>query len=77
MSVGKRRRYSGGVTTLTMGSVLGMAGAAWAGAAEKSHMVCIMGNDIGRWNLGVSSRGMTFGKTPNLDTLASQGDRHA
>jgi hypothetical protein len=39
-------------------------------ADKKPNIVCIMGNDIGIWNIGAYSRGMTAGRTPNLDKLA-------
>jgi arylsulfatase len=40
---------------------------------KKPNIVFIMGDDIGMWNIGAYHRGMSSGKTPNLDKLASQG----
>jgi len=44
-----------------------------ASAQKKPNIVCIMGDDIGIWNIGAYHRGMMAGKTPNLDTLAKGG----
>src|SRR5262245_26377132 len=44
-----------------------------ADAGRKPNIVFIMGDDIGVWNIGAYHRGMSAGKTPNLDRLASQG----
>src|SRR5262249_11850254 len=41
--------------------------------SKKPNIVFIMGDDIGVWNIGAYHRGMSSGKTPNLDRLASQG----
>src|SRR5262245_39636610 len=40
---------------------------------KKPNIVVIMGDDIGIWNIGAYHRGLSSGKTPNLDRLASQG----
>jgi arylsulfatase len=40
---------------------------------KKPNIVFIMGDDVGVWNIGAYHRGMSAGKTPNLDRLASQG----
>jgi len=40
---------------------------------KKPNIVYIMGDDVGMWNIGAYHRGMSAGKTPNLDKLASQG----
>ncbi|MCI0704562.1 MAG: arylsulfatase [Planctomycetia bacterium] len=40
---------------------------------KKPNIVYIMGDDVGIWNIGAYHRGMSSGKTPNLDKLASQG----
>jgi arylsulfatase A-like enzyme len=42
-------------------------------ADKKPNIVCIMGDDIGIWNIGAYSRGMMAGRTPNLDKLAKGG----
>src|SRR5262245_56761984 len=68
-----RRAFSSGVVALPLAAVLGMTGAAWAGAAERPNIVFIMGDDIGIWNIGAYHRGMMAGRTPNLDRLASEG----
>jgi arylsulfatase A-like enzyme len=44
-----------------------------AGAAKKPNIVFIMADDVGWFNIGAYHRGMMAGRTPNLDTLASQG----
>ena len=61
-------------------SLLLAAAAALVGAAVDTHaadkkpnVVCIMGDDIGIWNIGAYSRGMMAGRTPNLDKLAKGG----
>src|SRR5262245_30963520 len=41
--------------------------------AKKPNIVFIMGDDIGVWNIAAYHRGMSAGKTPNLDQLARQG----
>jgi len=40
---------------------------------QKPNIVFIMGDDIGWFNIGAYHRGVMAGRTPNLDTLASQG----
>jgi arylsulfatase len=42
-------------------------------ADKKPNIVCIMGDDIGIWNIGAYSRGMMAGRTPKLDKLAKGG----
>src|SRR4026209_117280 len=44
-----------------------------AAAQAKPNIVVIMGDDIGIWNIGAYHRGMTAGRTPNLDKLAKGG----
>src|SRR5262245_45836531 len=39
---------------------------------KKPNIVFIMGDDVGMWNIGAYHRGLSSGKTPNLDRLASQ-----
>jgi arylsulfatase len=43
-------------------------------ANEKPNIIVIMGDDIGMWNIGAYHRGMMYGKTPNIDKLASEPD---
>src|SRR3982074_3931082 len=40
---------------------------------QKPHIVAIMGDDIGMWNIGAYHRGLMAGKTPNLDKIAKEG----
>src|SRR6266849_5052902 len=40
---------------------------------KKPNIVCIMGDDIGMWNIGAYHRGLMAGRTPNLDKLAKEG----
>src|SRR4029078_10468073 len=40
---------------------------------KKPNIICIMGDDIGIWNIGAYHRGMMAGRTPNLDKLAKGG----
>ncbi|MGO9597317.1 MAG: arylsulfatase [Isosphaeraceae bacterium] len=42
-------------------------------AAKKPNIVVIMADDVGWFNIGAYHRGIMAGRTPNLDTLASQG----
>jgi arylsulfatase len=48
------------------------AGAAYA-QDKKPNIIVIMGDDIGMWNIGAYHRGLMYGKTPNIDKLASEG----
>lgn len=59
------------VLTLSLAAV-GTAAPAVA-QEKKPNIIVIMGDDIGWFNVGAYHRGMMSGKTPNLDTLASQG----
>src|SRR5262249_53072731 len=40
---------------------------------QRPNIVFIMGDDIGWFNIGAYHHGIMAGRTPNLDTLASQG----
>ena len=42
-------------------------------ADKKPNILVIMGDDVGWFNIGAYHRGIMSGKTPNLDTLASEG----
>jgi arylsulfatase A-like enzyme len=56
-----------GATALTSAAVP-------AQAEEKPpNILVIMGDDVGWFNVGAYHRGIMSGKTPNLDSLASQG----
>src|SRR5690349_23771990 len=45
-----------------------------AQAQEKPpNILVVMGDDVGWFNIGAYHRGIMAGKTPNLDSLASQG----
>jgi arylsulfatase A-like enzyme len=67
---------------LNKAKLLAMAGPATASTAvqaqeassgKKPNIVFIMGDDVGWFNIGAYHRGIMAGKTPNLDSLASQG----
>jgi hypothetical protein len=60
----------------TVATLLGLAGAPAARAEEKKpNILVIMGDDIGRFNLGSYNSGIMLNATPNLDKLALQGMR--
>ena len=40
---------------------------------QRPNIICIMGDDIGMWNIGAYHRGLLAGRTPNLDKLAAEG----
>src|SRR5215467_5657745 len=40
---------------------------------KKPNIICIMGDDIGMWNIGAYHRGLMAGRTPNLDKIAKEG----
>ncbi len=42
-------------------------------ANRPPNIICIMGDDIGWFNVGAYHRGIMAGRTPNLDRLASEG----
>jgi arylsulfatase A-like enzyme len=46
-----------------------------AASGGKPNILVIMGDDVGWFNIGAYHQGIMSGKTPNLDTLASQGMR--
>jgi arylsulfatase A-like enzyme len=58
--------------TLAFGLVISV-GAPVQAADKKPNIICIMGDDIGIWNIGAYHRGMMAGRTPNLDKLAKGG----
>ena len=58
--------------TLALGLAVGTSAPAQA-QDKKPNIICIMGDDIGIWNIGAYSRGMMAGRTPNLDKLAKGG----
>src|SRR5678815_3454498 len=59
---------------LTLAFGLAMSVGAPAQAQDKKpNIICIMGDDIGIWNIGAYHRGMMAGRTPNLDKLAKGG----
>ena len=49
------------------------ASARIAASGKKPNIICIMGDDIGMWNIGAYHRGLMAGRTPNLDRLAKEG----
>ncbi|HEV3163298.1 MAG TPA: sulfatase-like hydrolase/transferase, partial [Isosphaeraceae bacterium] len=62
-----------GVLLAQAGAVTTTAKLATTASGKKPNIVCIMGDDVGIWNIGAYHRGMMAGRTPNLDRLASQG----
>jgi arylsulfatase len=45
------------------------------GSAGKPNILCIMGDDIGWFNISAYNMGMMHYRTPNIDRLASEGAR--
>ncbi len=43
------------------------------GSQKPPNIICIMGDDIGMWNIGAYHRGLMAGRTPHLDKLAKEG----
>jgi arylsulfatase len=60
------------ILTLAFGLAITIAASAQA-PDKKPNIICIMGDDIGIWNIGAYHRGMMAGRTPNLDKLAKGG----
>lgn len=58
---------------LTVFILLILACSSYAKPTKAPNIIVIMGDDIGMWNIGAYHRGLMAGKTPNIDTLASQG----
>jgi arylsulfatase A-like enzyme len=58
--------------TLAFGLAISVGASAQA-QDKKPNIICIMGDDIGIWNIGAYHRGMMAGRTPNLDKLAKGG----
>ncbi len=55
------------------GAATTRAGAAPASSGKRTNIICIMGDDVGWFNIAAYHRGIMAGKTPNLDRLAAQG----
>ena len=53
--------------------ILGVAAVALSASAAKPNVFLIVGDDIGHYNVGY--HGNTEAKTPNIDTLATEGAR--
>jgi arylsulfatase A-like enzyme len=75
-----RRNVLLGTTTLAAATALGAgAGVSEAQAQQPSasgrqpNIICIMGDDIGWFNIGAYHRGIMASRTPNLDRLANEG----
>ncbi len=67
--------FAAGVTAL-LGATILTAQLNPARAQEKPpNILVIMGDDVGWFNIGAYHQGIMSGKTPNLDSLASQGMR--
>jgi len=60
------------LVTLAFGLAISVGASAQA-QDKKPNIICIMGDDIGIWNIGAYHRGMMAGRTPNLDKLAKGG----
>src|SRR4029077_9955093 len=58
--------------TLAFGLAISVGAPAQA-QDKKPNIICIMGDDIGMWNIGAYHRGMMAGRTPNLDKMAKEG----
>ena len=56
-------------------SAIALPGLSLADDKTVPNILVIMGDDIGWSNIGVYNQGMMAGRTPNLDTLASEGMR--
>ncbi|HXU62968.1 MAG TPA: arylsulfatase, partial [Polyangia bacterium] len=44
-----------------------------AETTQRPNVICIMGDDIGWYNIGAYHRGIMAGRTPNLDRMAAEG----
>src|SRR5438093_2022170 len=69
----KRNLIPRALSLLTTSAALLCAAIPAQAADKKPNIICIMGDDIGIWNIGAYSRGMMAGRTPNLDKLAKGG----
>ncbi len=43
------------------------------GRSDQAHIIMIMADDVGIWNISAYHRGMMGGSTPNIDRLAREG----
>ena len=68
-----RSRVRLGVGTLVLGAIMLAAGVATAADARKPNILIIWGDDIGQFNISAYNRGMMGYRTPNIDSIASQG----
>src|SRR6476620_2122545 len=69
-------RLAGVTMIICTAALLSFAAAAQAQTAgKKPHLLVIMGDDAGWFNIGAYHQGIMSGKAPNLDKLASQGAR--
>jgi arylsulfatase A-like enzyme len=78
-----RRSVLLGGTALAAASAIGTGGSVQIAQAQETapdtstnrppNIICIMGDDIGWFNLGAYHRGIMAGRTPNLDRMASEG----
>ena len=60
------------IAGVCLSALAGITAPAWA-QDQKPNILVIMGDDVGWFNVSAYHRGIMSGKTPNLDTLASQG----
>ena len=73
----RRMRYLANLLPASVGVFLSalasISAPVWAQDQKKPNIVVIMGDDVGWFSISAYHRGIMSGKTPNLDTLASQG----
>ena len=62
-----------GAVAFVLGAIMLAAGAASAAGARKPNILIIWGDDIGQFNISAYNRGMMGYRTPNIDSIASQG----
>ncbi|MEP9396409.1 arylsulfatase [Mesorhizobium sp. KR2-14] len=82
-AVVNRRSVLLGGTALAAASAIGTGSSVRIAQAQEEapdtsanrppNIICIMGDDIGWFNVGAYHRGIMAGRTPNLDRLASEG----
>jgi arylsulfatase A-like enzyme len=70
-----KNKFLGCSLSLLVAAVLFGAGGYAVAADKQPNIICIMGDDIGWFNIGAYHQGIMAGRTPNLDRLASEGMR--
>jgi arylsulfatase A-like enzyme len=71
----KTNPVSQSLSLLIAAVALVTAGKPLRAAEKKPNIIFIMGDDIGWSNIGVYNQGIMYGRTPNLDRLATEGMR--